>query len=90
MLVLTRKVTERLYIGDEICVTVVRLEGNQVRLGIEAPRHVPVIREELLDEPVASPVPAFPTINRPLRQRVARQPALTAHGNGNRRRGPSR
>ena len=38
---------ERLYIGGDICITVVRLEGSQVRLGIEAPRHVPVVRAEL-------------------------------------------
>ena len=48
MLVLTRKVAEKLYIGNEICVTVVRLDGGQVRLGIEAPREVPVVRAELL------------------------------------------
>lgn len=48
MLVLTRKVAEKLYIGREICVTVVRLDGGQVRLGIEAPREVPVVRAELL------------------------------------------
>ena len=42
MLVLTRKLMEKLYIGDNICVTVVRLEGGQVRLGIEAPREVAV------------------------------------------------
>jgi carbon storage regulator len=47
MLVLTRKLMEKLYIGDEICITVVRLEGGQVRLGIEAPRHIPVVRAEL-------------------------------------------
>jgi carbon storage regulator len=48
MLVLTRKLMERLYIGNEICVTVVRLEGGQVRLGIEAPREISVVRAELL------------------------------------------
>jgi carbon storage regulator CsrA len=48
MLVLTRKVMERIYIGEEVCVTVVRLEGGQVRLGIEAPRHVVVVRGELV------------------------------------------
>ena len=48
MLVLTRKLMERLYIGDDICVTVVRLEGGQVRLGIEAPRNISVVRAELL------------------------------------------
>lgn len=47
MLVLTRKRMEKLYIGGDICVTVVRLEGGQVRLGIEAPRDVPVVRAEL-------------------------------------------
>jgi carbon storage regulator len=50
MLVLTRKLLEKLYIGDDICVTVVRLEGGQVRLGIDAPREVAVVRAELLDD----------------------------------------
>ena len=50
MLVLTRKLMEKLFIGDDICVTVVRLEGGQVRLGIDAPRHVPVVRAELVPE----------------------------------------
>ena len=49
MLVLTRKLMEKLYIGNDVCVTVVRLEGGQVRLGIEAPREVSVLRAELLD-----------------------------------------
>jgi carbon storage regulator len=48
MLVLTRKAGERLYIGDDICVVVVRLEGGQVRIGIEAPREIVVMRAELL------------------------------------------
>ncbi len=47
MLVLTRKLMEKLFIGDDICVTVVRLEGGQVRLGIDAPRDIRVIRGEL-------------------------------------------
>jgi carbon storage regulator len=47
MLVLTRKLTERLYIGDGICVTVLRVGGGQVRLGIEAPSEVPIVRGEL-------------------------------------------
>jgi carbon storage regulator len=50
MLVLTRKLMEKLYIGDNICVTVVRLEGGQVRLGIEAPREVAVVRAELVPD----------------------------------------
>ncbi len=50
MLVLTRKLMEKLYIGDDVCVTVVRLEGGQVRLGIDAPRDVAVVRAELLPD----------------------------------------
>lgn len=50
MLVLTRKLMEKLYIGDDVCVTVVRLEGGQVRLGIDAPREVAVVRAELTPE----------------------------------------
>lgn len=53
MLVLTRKLMQRLYIGDNICITVVRLEGGQVRLGIEAPKEVAVVRGELTDRPRA-------------------------------------
>jgi carbon storage regulator len=54
MLVLSRKVGERILIGDQISVTVVRVTGGGVRIGIEAPPEMPVIREELkksLDEP---------------------------------------
>jgi len=47
MLVLSRKAGERIWIGDEISVTVVRITGGGVRIGIEAPHEMPVIREEL-------------------------------------------
>ncbi len=47
MLVLSRKVGERIWIGDEISVTVVRITGGGVRIGIEAPSEMPVVREEL-------------------------------------------
>lgn len=47
MLVLSRKVGERILIGDDIAVTVVRVTGGGVRIGIEAPAELPVIREEL-------------------------------------------
>jgi carbon storage regulator len=48
MLVLSRKRSQSLYIGDDIKITVVKIEGNQVRLGIEAPAGVSILREELL------------------------------------------
>ena len=47
MLVLTRKLMEKLVIGDNICITVVRIEGGQVRLGIDAPPDIRIIRSEL-------------------------------------------
>ncbi|WP_406700120.1 carbon storage regulator [Singulisphaera sp. Ch08] len=71
MLVLTRKLMEKLYIGDDICVTVVRLEGGQVRLGIEAPREIAVVRAELLPErnAVTQNASAHPTDGAADRQR---------------------
>lgn len=47
MLVLSRKVGERIWIGEDISITVVRITGGGVRLGIEAPSEMPVVREEL-------------------------------------------
>jgi carbon storage regulator len=49
MLVLSRKQTERIRLGDAIVVTVVRVSGDKVRLGIEAPPDVLVLRDELED-----------------------------------------
>ena len=47
MLVLSRKESERIRLGDSIVITVVRVSGDKVRLGIEAPPDVLVLREEL-------------------------------------------
>ena len=47
MLILTRRIGETLNIGDEIQITVLGVKGNQVRLGINAPKDVPVHREEI-------------------------------------------
>ena len=47
MLVLSRKVGERIWLGDDISITVVRITGGGVRLGIDAPSEMPVVREEL-------------------------------------------
>lgn len=47
MLVLSRKPGERILIGDDIALTVVRIGPNTVRLGIEAPRDMNIVREEL-------------------------------------------
>ena len=47
MLVLTRRVGEAIIIGDDIKIAVVRIKGNKVRFGIEAPKDLPVYREEV-------------------------------------------
>ena len=67
MLVLTRKALEKIQIGPDITVTVVEVRGKYVRLGIEAPKNVQVVRSELLQHPPApvehpAPLshPAFP------------------------------
>ncbi len=49
MLVLSRRVGERILIGDDICVTVVRVTQGVVRLGIEAPDKMAIVREEIKD-----------------------------------------
>lgn len=50
MLILTRKKNETIHIGDEITITVVRVSGSKVRIGISAPREMPVLRVELNEE----------------------------------------
>ncbi len=47
MLILTRRIGESIIIGDQIKVTVLNINGNQMRLGIEAPKDVSVHREEI-------------------------------------------
>ncbi len=51
MLILSRKKSERIYIGDGITITVVKIGKNAVRLGIEAPDGTVILREELFEEP---------------------------------------
>jgi carbon storage regulator len=48
MLVLTRRTNETLMVGDNVTVTVLGVKGNQVRIGVNAPREVAVHREEIL------------------------------------------
>jgi carbon storage regulator len=58
MLVLSRKLGEKIHIGDNICITIVDIDRGKIRLGIEAPRDVPIFRQELLashNAPAAPP-----------------------------------
>ena len=55
MLVLTRKVGDKVLLGDEIEIVVVDIQGNQVKLGISAPRSLSVLRAELKDREAEAP-----------------------------------
>ena len=50
MLVVTRRATEAIQVGTDIVVRVIRVDGDRVVLGIDAPREVPIVRVELVDE----------------------------------------
>ncbi len=50
MLVLSRKLGEKIFIGDNICITVVDIDRGKIRLGIEAPRDVSIYRQELMPD----------------------------------------
>lgn len=66
MLVLSRKIGESIFIGDDIEIVVTRIEQDTIRIAISAPREVPIFRKELYDEinklketfPVISPLPS--------------------------------
>lgn len=69
MLVLSRKLNEKIVINDNITLTVLRITGDKVRIGIEADRHIPVHRKEVYDAicqqaahgaPAARPVSQLP------------------------------
>ena len=50
MLILTRRMNETLMVGDDVSVTVLAINGNQVRIGVKAPRDIPVHRKEIYDK----------------------------------------
>ena len=50
MLILTRKLNEKIFIGEDIALVIVGIENNRVKLGIDAPADVTILREEILDK----------------------------------------
>jgi len=60
MLILTRRVGETLKIGDNVDITILSIKGNQVRIGINAPKDVPVHREEIYSRIKDEKQPDFP------------------------------
>jgi carbon storage regulator len=57
MLVLSRKIGEKILIGKDISVTVVRVAQGMVRIGVEAPAELSIVREEIKDRPKRAPSP---------------------------------
>jgi carbon storage regulator len=71
MLVLSRKKNESIVINNDVIVTVVEIRGDKVRLGIVAPKEVPVHRQEVFDaihgkDATAEPAPSQVVVNKPL------------------------
>jgi carbon storage regulator CsrA len=76
MLALTRKIDERIQIGQDIFITILQVRGKQVRVGIEAPRNVRVKRAELADEENLAPMlPVAELLARGMTDRTAAKPA---------------
>jgi carbon storage regulator len=76
VLILTRRVGETVMIGDEVAVTVLRVKGNQVRLGVNAPKSISVQREEIFRRIKREAGEANPTDNTEMSE--AAEPAHTS------------
>lgn len=71
MLVLTRKSEQSLMLGDDVVITVLAIEGDRVKLGIDAPRSLSVLRREVYDQVRAANDAAAASGSRPTPQSVA-------------------
>jgi carbon storage regulator len=69
MLILSRKVNEKIVIGEDISISVIEIRGDQVRLGVDAPKTVKVFRQEVFDaikaenKAAAQSAPVFPELD---------------------------
>jgi carbon storage regulator len=68
MLILSRKINEKIMIGEEISVSIIEIRGDQVRIGVDAPKTIKVFRQEVFDaieaenRAAAESAPVFPEI----------------------------
>jgi carbon storage regulator len=76
MLVLSRRPGEKLYLGADIAITLIEIAGNRVRLGIEAPDQVAVLRAELRDSPDFASGSVLPVQRTPCCHPPDRSPAV--------------
>jgi carbon storage regulator len=76
MLVLSRKLGEKIMIGDDIVITVVDIDRGKIRLGITAPKEVPVYREELIKRSPVNPNPKSPDRQSKEQGSATSQPAV--------------
>ena len=60
MLVLSRRVGESIRVGDDVTITVTSIDGNRVRIGIEAPKHIDIVRSELIPQESSTPRVSLP------------------------------
>ena len=87
MLILSRKVNEKIMIGDNISVSVIEIRGDQVRIGVDAPKTVKVFRQEVYDaikaenKAAAESKPVLPDVNFGSSPGGASSPALLAAEN---------
>jgi carbon storage regulator len=69
MLILSRKVNEKIMIGDDIAISIIEIRGDQVRIGVTAPKTVKVFRQEVFDailaenKAAAESTPVFPELD---------------------------
>ena len=69
MLILSRKINEKVMIGDDITISIIEVRGDQVRIGIDAPKNVKVFRQEVFDairaenRAAAESTPIFPQLD---------------------------
>ena len=65
MLVISRKINQRIHIGDNIVIEIVDIDRNKIRVGIECPREILILREELLTAPKANDAEPLNTTEQP-------------------------